>query len=318
MSPVLDIVDQSNNNAVLTPLDGLQGYAHKMSEGHTFYDRYAAGRLRAAVSTGTRYVIPYHVIRAGSTSGTTQANYFLDCCSEAGFDVTAKGSIVMNDWEGWSDGFATKTQAMDFADRVNSMVGRECVIHYGGLPNPYDMGDNIWLADYRNSAPVLNRLFPKAAVWQWGNQAQGGGDTNQIIDTAWLDHLAGYDVPPPFIPDVIDPPSEVLAMPSLFKCSDQFHWLGSNTLPAGDYPAGYGTFMITESGAPRHVLGSEDTVYSQTPGYKVVMLTGGQFKELQDNFGVFKQTSSSAGCATEAQVKALLEALELTIDFKTP
>lgn len=194
--PALDIVDQSNNNGALTSFDGLTGYAHKMSEGHTFYDKYAAGRLRAASDAGLRYVIGYHVLRAGTTSGTDQANYYLDCCVEAGFDPSARGSITMNDWEGWSDGFATRTQAFDFAARVNNLTGRESVIHYGGLPNPYDMGDNIWLADYRTEAVAkTNRLWPRAAVWQWGNKANGGGDTNQIIDAAWLDHLAGYDHP---------------------------------------------------------------------------------------------------------------------------
>lgn len=228
MSPSLDIVDQSNNNGALTPLDGLQGYAHKMSEGHTYYDRFAAGRLRGAVTLGLRYVIGYHVLRAGATSGADQANWYLDCCVDAGFDPSARGSITMNDWEGWDDGFATRTQAMDFAERVNSLTGRESVIHYGGLPNPYDMGGHIWLADYRNAAPALNRLFPKTAVWQWGNKAPGGGDTNQIIDSAWLDHLAGYDAP-------IEP-TEVDMDFFVYQCADaDAAFLGLST-PAGIVP----------------------------------------------------------------------------------
>lgn len=317
-----DIVDQSNNNSALTPLDGLDGYAHKMSEGHTFYDKYAKGRLGAAKVAGTRYICAYHVLRAGTTSGTDQANYYLDCCVDAGFDPSAKGSLTMNDWEGWSDGFATKTQAMDFADRVNYMTGRESVIHYGGLPNPYDMGDHIWLADYRPSAPALNRLFPKAAVWQWGNQAAGGGDTNQIIDAAWLDHLAGYD--DKLEPDVL--PAEV-DMADLFRTNDAIHWPGSSTLPAGDYPAGAFIVFTLEAGAVRHVPASEFQVYAKKPTpTPIAIVTGMDIKGMLNDYGVYATPPNGGGGpsltqirdTTDAVVKARLEQAELRIDWSVP
>lgn len=222
--PLLDIVDQSNNNAVLTPLNGLTGYAHKMSEGQSYYDPYAGARLHAAVEAGLRYVVPYHVIRLNSANGTGQAQWFLRCCARAGYDLTAKGSIVMNDWEGWSDGFATPQQASDFNSAVNDAAGRECVINYGGLPNPHDMGGNIWLADYRSRPKAqTNPLWNRASVWQWGNQAMGGGDTNEILDAAWLDHLAGYTSPP-------NPPGGT-DMPTLLEISGVVTFISPSSGP---------------------------------------------------------------------------------------
>jgi hypothetical protein len=196
-----DIVDQSNNNRTLTPLSGLDGYAHKMSEGHTFYDSFAANRLAAARHAGIRYVIAYHVLRATGSSGVQQAQWFLNCCRTAGFDVTHAGNVVMNDWEGWSDGFASAQYANEFEDTVNAAAGRNCVIHYGGLNNPGIRGfENIWLADYRaRTKATTNPLWAQASVWQWGDQAAGGGDTSEVLagGFAWLDQLAGYVPDPP-------------------------------------------------------------------------------------------------------------------------
>jgi hypothetical protein len=145
-------------------------------------------------------VVAYHVLRATGSSGVQQAQWFLNCCHTAGFDVTRVGNIVMNDWEGWSDGFASAQYANQFADTVNAAAGRECVIHYGGLPNKNMAGfTDVWLADYRSEVQAkTNPFWNVAAVWQWGNKAIGGGDTNQIQSRDRLEYLAGYnDVPLP-------------------------------------------------------------------------------------------------------------------------
>jgi hypothetical protein len=160
--------------------------------------------------------------------------------------------------------------------------------------------------------------------WTWVKQGPGGSyydatigmqvDRNTLYKP--MRFWSGYGPD-----DRIDPPAVEVDMPTLFKSNDAIHWPGSPTLPAGDYPPNNGhVFLVEVGGAVRHITSSEFTVYLSLPTpTPVAVVAGLTLKGLLDDFGVYKPPSTATGdCATTADVKALLDAVTLTIDYTFP
>lgn len=128
-------------------------------------------------------------------------------------------------------------------------------------------------------------------------------------------------------PDVIPVPPAVEAdMPVLFQCSDQFHWPGSSTLAAGDYPAKYGVFAVTDGGSVRHVATGGELSAATQVGAKIAVVNGPDFKGMLDAFGVYQPPATSVtvnntGATKDevgAELREVFQEAELNIGFNIP
>lgn len=140
--------------------------------------------------------------------------------------------------------------------------------------------------------------------WAWVKQGPGGSYFNPTIGIQ-VDHNTllkpmrfwSGDGPDQLDPeDKNDTPAPLEAdMPTLFVCTDAYHWPGSPTLAPGDYPPSSAIFAITDGGPPRHVAAGGEANAHVRAGAKVVEVTGPEFKGMLDAYGVYSPSSGVGG-----------------------
>lgn len=165
---------------------------------------------------GTRWCGTYHWLRS-SSSAKAQADYYISTLVNR-LGGLQHGELVQLDWETTPNlPVPTSDMAIEWADRVEQVIGRACVITYSSdwLPDSTLDADSrrefeewrqqrpdapLWFANYSLSngpqGGAAECAKYDADVWQWTSKASvpgiaGGVDMNAVLVPAVLDRLTG-------------------------------------------------------------------------------------------------------------------------------
>jgi len=169
----------------------------KATEGTSYQNPYFGGQYGGAHDVGMVRGA-YHFATPDTSSGSAQADYFVDHGGAwSGDGRTLPGALDI-EWNPYGDSCYDKTPSSmvswlhDFLNRYRARTGREAVIYTSTswwtscTDDSTDFGSTnpLWIARYASSAGVLPAGWSSYTMWQYTSSGQTVGDHDRFKGSA--------------------------------------------------------------------------------------------------------------------------------------
>ncbi|WP_394846179.1 lysozyme [Pendulispora brunnea] len=194
---------QGNVNWSTVAANGAKFVYIKATEGTSYTNPYFTQQYNGSYNAGLIRGA-YHFATPNSSSGTAQANYFVDHGGGWSADGKTLPPAVDLEYNPYSGGscYGLSTSAMvtwirDFSNRVKARTGRNPTFYTSRAWWNLCTGSNasfganpLWIANWSSTVGTLPAGWSKHTIWQWDDSGTFPGDQNRYNGT--LDQLKAF------------------------------------------------------------------------------------------------------------------------------